>query len=247
MAPVQFYRKPLEAGDAAFSVLVAQLALSVDLGASAQNRRTGLYDAATERDVGAFYAKYAHVESDGLWYDWGWDMVADTVQAHPAWVAMTAAQQNIDAAPSVGDKIARVAYQVFDRWRLNVHYAEVRPYPVNIVAAADSIILTDCSGFAEDCYKIGGGPDPSALGFSGAGNTITQWAHGDSVSVSDLEPGDLVFYDTGVGEQPGHVAIYYGEILGTQMVVSNGEYPMQFIGVDLPGSGLTIMGARRYI
>ena len=149
-APVRFYRKIVEEGEAGFSVLALQLTLVNELGARARNRRTAVYDAATAADVAAFYASRKHAESSARWDDWGWDTVADVVQAHPAWVGMCAHQQSIDAAGSDrGLKIARVALSVY-AYRMNVHYAEVRPYPVCIAVCADSLVYTDCSGFAED-------------------------------------------------------------------------------------------------
>ena len=246
MAPVTFYRKIIETGEAGFSVLVMQLALQHFLGAEAHNQLTAVYDQETVDDVETFYVSRKHNTGAGKWDDWSWDTVASVVEQHPTWVTMTGAQKTIDGAASVGQKIALVAYEVYQRYRMNVHYAEVRPIPVCIAQAACKIITTDCSGFATDCYKIGGGPDPNGLNWDGQGYTGDEWDHGVEVALADLDPGDLVFYTDGSAPTT-HVAVYYGLVAGEQYVVSNGEYPMQFLPVALAGSGLSIVGARRYV
>jgi hypothetical protein len=239
-APVTFYTKTIEAGQAGFSVLVAQLVIEAELGA-AHAHRTGLYDATTEANVKALYLAHKHDETDTIWDSWAWETFAPIVMQHKPWIAMTAHQHAIDRCVGVGPKAAQVAMTIYANYRMNVHYAEVRPEPVCIVEAAAEIIETDCSGFADDCHKLAGGQDPSGTNYDGQGYTGDEWANGTAVSLGSLALGDLVFYNNGSsGYQPGHVAIYVGK----GMVVSNGRYPCDYLPTALPG--LSIMGARRY-
>lgn len=58
----------------------------------------------------------------------------------------------------------------------------------------------DCSGFVQSVYKH--------FGYSLSRTAAAQAGNGRSVSMSELQPGDLVFYNNGGGI--GHVAIYTG-------------------------------------
>jgi cell wall-associated NlpC family hydrolase len=60
----------------------------------------------------------------------------------------------------------------------------------------------DCSGLVMYAYE--------AAGVDLAHFVPSQQAETTPVSESQLEPGDLVFYDNDSGPQPGHVAIYIG-------------------------------------
>jgi cell wall-associated NlpC family hydrolase len=40
--------------------------------------------------------------------------------------------------------------------------------------------------------------------------SVAQYQDTTRISRSQLQPGDLVFYDTGGGAEPGHVTIYIG-------------------------------------
>lgn len=60
----------------------------------------------------------------------------------------------------------------------------------------------DCSGLVSYAY--------AAAGVSIAHYTVTQYNTTSAVSGSQLSAGDLVFYNTGSGAQPGHVALYVG-------------------------------------
>ena len=58
----------------------------------------------------------------------------------------------------------------------------------------------DCSGFVQSVYKH--------FGYSLSRTAAAQAGNGRSVSLSELQPGDLIFYNNGGGI--GHVAIYTG-------------------------------------
>ncbi|MGI8751081.1 MAG: LysM peptidoglycan-binding domain-containing protein [Acidimicrobiales bacterium] len=60
----------------------------------------------------------------------------------------------------------------------------------------------DCSGLVTYAY--------AAAGVTLAHYTVSQYSSTTPVSGSQLSSGDLVFYNTGSGAQPGHVAIYVG-------------------------------------
>jgi len=68
----------------------------------------------------------------------------------------------------------------------------------------------DCSGLVEYAY--------AAAGISLPHYTVAQYQDTTRISESQLQPGDLVFYDTGSGAQPGHVTMYIG---GGRVVSSN--------------------------
>jgi cell wall-associated NlpC family hydrolase len=74
----------------------------------------------------------------------------------------------------------------------------------------------DCSSYATWCYYVAGAPDPNGLHYSGYGYTGTLANHGRSVSVAQMQPGDLVIY--GHTFPYHHVAIY----IGHGKVVSHG-------------------------
>ena len=63
---------------------------------------------------------------------------------------------------------------------------------------------TDCSGFARWCYLSATAPDPGTW-------TSPQWnnASAKSISVAQLQPGDLIFY-ANPNSTSGHVVVYVG-------------------------------------
>jgi cell wall-associated NlpC family hydrolase len=60
----------------------------------------------------------------------------------------------------------------------------------------------DCSGFIQACYA-------NALGMSVPRDSRSQASGGTEISESELQPGDLVFYNGG-GSTINHVAMYIG-------------------------------------
>ncbi|HWE55020.1 MAG TPA: LysM peptidoglycan-binding domain-containing protein [Acidimicrobiales bacterium] len=60
----------------------------------------------------------------------------------------------------------------------------------------------DCSGLVMYAWEAAGVQLPHY--------TVSQYEDTTRVSQSQLQPGDLVFYDTGDGAQPGHVTMYIG-------------------------------------
>ena len=69
---------------------------------------------------------------------------------------------------------------------------------------------TDCSGFTMSIY--------AQFGYSLPHSAAAQSGRGRSVSFSDLQPGDLIFYRN--GGRIGHVAMYIG---GGQVVHASTE------------------------
>lgn len=98
----------------------------------------------------------------------------------------------------------------------------------------------DCSGFAQYLYSHAGINIPRT--------TYTQWtaANGRPVPMSQLLPGDLVFYKGGDSivqngrVLPGHVGIYIGH--GKIIDAYGTGYGVRIDNVNMPG----YMGARRY-
>ena len=95
----------------------------------------------------------------------------------------------------------------YARWGVknerSISYAQTRPIPSNPWHLP---MHTDCSGFSTLAYKAAGADDPNHFGYNGAGNTDSLSQHGTHISVSQLRPADLVFYD-----HPDHVGIYMGD------------------------------------
>jgi len=76
----------------------------------------------------------------------------------------------------------------------------------------------DCSGLVMYAWE--------AAGVALTHYSVAQYDETTRISESQLEPGDLVFYDTGGGAQPGHVAMYVG----------NG----QIVTADEPGTDVRV-------
>ena len=77
----------------------------------------------------------------------------------------------------------------------------------------------DCSGLVMYAW--------AAAGVQLAHYTVTQYEETARISQSELQPGDLVFYNTGDGANPGHVTMYIG----------NG----QVITADSPGTYIKVV------
>jgi peptidoglycan endopeptidase LytE len=76
----------------------------------------------------------------------------------------------------------------------------------------------DCSGLVMYAWE--------KAGVQLAHYTVSQYQETTRISQSQLQPGDLVFYDTGDGAQPGHVTMYIG----------NG----QIVTADSPGTNIRV-------
>lgn len=95
----------------------------------------------------------------------------------------------------------------------------------------------DCSGFVTNCFYAGGAPDPNGRGYDGQGYTGTLMGRGTVVgSITDLSPGDLIFYGYSSGNGPAfqrgdptHVAMYVGYRDGAHMTLTLGSYPMKYV------------------
>jgi len=71
------------------------------------------------------------------------------------------------------------------------------------LGASDPALGFDCSGFVQHVYK-------QALGLLLPHNAYSMSLQGKTVGVNELQPGDLVFFNT-VRRQFSHVGIYIGE------------------------------------
>jgi hypothetical protein len=99
-----------------------------------------------------------------------------------------------------------------------IHYAQSRPID-GIHHPRKLPLSTDCSGFATDCLKWAGAPDPNGRNYDGFGYTGTMLSACAHISRHQARPGDLVVFGPGTGE---HVVI----IVGTgpdPAVVSHGQ------------------------
>jgi TP901 family phage tail tape measure protein len=109
------------------------------------------------------------------------------------------------------------------------------PYKFGGPAALDK--STDCSGLAKAVLE--------ANGVHGVPRTSQQqWQHGQPVPWGELEPGDLVFFDTH-GPSPGHVGIYVG---GTQMIHDpHTGKSVEYADITSQYWRSHYVGARRYV
>jgi len=100
------------------------------------------------------------------------------------------------------DKRKRARIVAVARWGVAhqpyIHYAEVRPIPVQKAGVLHSLpFTTDCSGFAIVCYRTAAAPDPSGNAYSGQGFTGSFLTHGKHVNTPAA--GDIVVYGGGNG------------------------------------------------
>jgi cell wall-associated NlpC family hydrolase len=139
------------------------------------------------------HSKLRQARRKGHPSDWAFDSLAAWQMAH---VQTQTPEEKTRAA------IVATAFYGYSH-RGDILYRQYRPVtdtgpPPNVPG------YCDCSSFAEWCYKSAGAPDPGGHGW-GFGNTWTMQEHGRSVTVGQLEPGDLVFYS-----RPDHVGVYVG-------------------------------------
>jgi cell wall-associated NlpC family hydrolase len=94
----------------------------------------------------------------------------------------------------------------------------------------------DCSSFAQHVYGLGGASVPRTVS--------TQFASGESVPSSELQPGDLVFFAFSRG-QADHVGIYTGS--GSFTHVSASTRRVRLESLADPNFARTHVGARRFL
>lgn len=106
-------------------------------------------------------------------------------------------------------------------------YREVRPIPLHLKPFETSTrIVTDCSGAIVLAAKWSNLPDPSKLGYDGAGNTGTFLAACTHITAQQALPGDLIVYRRGAGDLYGHHAVAVLSVIGAHAdfeVFSNGH------------------------
>ena len=77
----------------------------------------------------------------------------------------------------------------------------------------------DCSGFVQYVYKH--------FGYSLPRGSNDQYKKGTAISKSELQPGDLIFFDNGTGNPTSHVGIYIGDgkmVHSTEYNYGNGKW-----------------------
>lgn len=109
---------------------------------------------------------------------------------------------------AVGDQHIREQIVAFATWGCDnepqIHYLQSRPIE-GLNQPKKLPLNTDCSGFATDCYKWAGGPDPNGRKFSGAGWTGDMVATGRHIAKGAVKPGDLIVYGGPAAKQ--HVCV----------------------------------------
>ncbi|WP_160050819.1 C40 family peptidase [Nocardiopsis sp. FR4] len=93
----------------------------------------------------------------------------------------------------------------------------------------------DCSGLVMRAWEAAGVSIPRV--------TTDQFAHGTRVDLSQIEPGDLLFFNVGPDPQPGHVTMYVGE---GQMINAPGTGKVVRLDpIDMPYYANAFAGAVR--
>lgn len=94
----------------------------------------------------------------------------------------------------------------------------------------------DCSGFTQYVYN--------SLGVSLPRTAEQQFEIGAKVSVSSMQPGDLVFFDTGSGSI-SHVGIYMGA--GKMAHAASGQGSVKINDIDWYLNHYRVVGVKRYL
>ena len=103
-----------------------------------------------------------------------------------------------------------------------IHYAEVRPIPIQPNGKVPPLPLTtDCSGFFTLCYRAAGCPDPNGNNYNGEGFTGTLLKHGSIIPWRLAKPGDGVVYGEGNGHHVG-ILVKKAATVFSCMTVSHG-------------------------
>ena len=146
-------------------------------------------------------------------------------------------QQQKPPERKVRDRIVDCGFYWYSH-RTGIAYSQARPFQLGRPLWVPS--RWDCSAFVTACHYGGGAPDPNGRNYDHMGYTGTLISHGRAVtSISQLQPGDLIFYGRTPSGKPGfpagsptHVALYVGIRSGTPMVLSHGHYPMAYYRFD---------------
>lgn len=102
----------------------------------------------------------------------------------------------------------------------------------------------DCSGFVQYVYKH--------FGYSLPRGSNDQYRKGTAVSKSELQPGDLIFFDNGTGTPTSHVGIYIGGgkmVHSTEYNYGNGKWVkgVQIHALSNAWYAKIYLGARRIV
>lgn len=152
-----------------------------------------------------------------------------TAAAKELIASLTPAQQR-QVDPALSDTAANSGYSgalppVSGRASLAVQYAESKVGDAYVTGGTGPDEF-DCSGLTQQAWK--------AAGISIERTSYEQWDTLPHISGSELEPGDLIFFnwDSAMGG-PGHVAIYVGN--GMYIQATHPDSDVQWASLD-PGS-----------
>jgi cell wall-associated NlpC family hydrolase len=94
----------------------------------------------------------------------------------------------------------------------------------------------DCSGFTRYVYN--------SLGISLPRTAAEQFTKGTAVSINAIQPGDLIFFDTG-GGSISHVGIYMGS--GKMAHAASGQGEVKINSIDWYVDHYRVVGVKRYL
>jgi hypothetical protein len=102
-------------------------------------------------------------------------------------------------------RVARAYARKLVNASAQIDYSQTRSRPMTYPGPQGIPRFLDCSSAVTTIYEAGGFPDPNGRDFDGHGYTGTLVSHGRSVSKSEIQPLDLVFYGSS-SERPGFPA-----------------------------------------
>jgi hypothetical protein len=135
--------------------------------------------------------------------------------------------------PAPTKKVAsRSSYRLDDLFQRKVQPLLGVPYRYGGTTTAGF----DCSGFTQYVYK--------SLGVSLPRTSSQQFTKGTPVSVNAMQPGDLIFFDTGSGSI-SHVGIYMGG--GRMAHAASGQGSVKINNIDWYLNHYRVVGVKRYL
>jgi hypothetical protein len=156
-------------------------------------------------------------------------------------------EEKTTGTPEGKVKLARAKYVTQCRWgvgRDEVSYAQNRP--IDKIASEKPVepVATDAAGYLILMARWAGQPDPSGNEFSGEGDTGSFLHNLPTVTLAELEPGDIVVFGGGIGH---HAAVVTEQKKGAWQVLSLVEERGGVVEVELGAEALNWPEPQTYL